>query len=518
MKKVVLKTVLTIVSLALLNGCGGRREVYNQALDILGPFPVSGGLCFLNRTLSEIVRLRVTDDGLTIDRSYLRYRPLKIIEVDNDNRLAVLHDGRAQPGIAMLDPLMLHEQDFLPLSEQFDSLALAPTSRFGVAYFSGTSSNPQGIRNLNQIQIVDFSSPQAHPPLALETGGLSPRGIDFLPAGSGDFDDIAVVRVDNGLVLIDMRNAAQEPLWVRFTNSPGGLSVPAEVVFGSFYANGGYIFVRLQGGDDVLSIRLTREDGFLKRTINFLNVPADSFPTDLTVLGDGQFDDKVFIVYGSSQGKAAILDANAIQTDEMIFDFGLPVTQSRLLLADDRLKRFVAVFNSNSSSGRLYLVDPETGDSQTVYLQDAFEQVSGPEDGSYLVVFHPSLGDTQTPGMRVIRMARHPTSGKYTHRIATYALTKDISSFAFTGNGMNMLASLYSDTVTFVLDLDSGEYLAMELDKQPLATGLIPKTNWSYFHHAHPLGSVTFVPLEHFDRARAVMLEGFVMEGLLDPR
>ncbi len=382
-------------------------------------------------------------------------------------------DGRAQPGISMLDPLTLHEQDFLPLSEQFDSLALAPTSRFGVAYFSGTSSNPQGIRNLNQIQIVDFSSPQAHPPLALETGGLSPRGIDFLPAGSGDFDDIAVVRVDNGLVLIDMRNAAQEPLWVRFTNSPGGLSVPAEVVFGSFYADGGYIFVRLQGGDDVLSIRLTREDGFLKRTINFLNVPADSYPTDLTVLGDGQFDDKVFIVYGTSQGKAAILDANAIQTDEMNFTFGLPVTQSRLLMADDRLKRFIAVFNSNSASSRLYLVDPETGDSQTVYLQDAFDQVSGPEDGSYLVVFHPSLGDTQTPGMRVIRMARHPTSGKYTHRIATYALTKDISSFAFTGNGMNMLASLYSDTVAFVLDLDSGEYLAMALDKQPLATGLI---------------------------------------------
>jgi hypothetical protein len=371
---------------------------------------------------------------------------------------------------------------------------------------------------MNQVQVLDFGNSETQPPLALETGGLSPRGVSFLPQGSGDFDDIAVILVDNGLVILDMRDPGVQPLWVRFTNSPGGLAVPAEVVFGTFSnADGGYIYVRLQGSDDVLSINLIREAGHLHRNIKFLNTPAGSRPSDLLVLQGSEFSDKVFVVYGTAAGSAAILDANAIQTDEQLFSFDIPVLYAeRLLGADGR--ELVAVYNPNSSAARLFVVDPLSGEVETVQFQDRFDRIAIPDQGSHLVAFHPTLTQTATPGMRVVRMEPHSTSGRLTHRIATYSLDAKLNSFTFADDRRTMLAALQLSPSTFQLDLETGGYGALELDRRPVSAGLVPGSAWSYFQHQHPLGSLTLAPLNKFDRDHAVMIEGFILMGLLDPR
>jgi hypothetical protein len=291
------------------------------------------------------------------------------------------------------------------------------------------------------------------------------------------------------------------------------------VVFGQFFQDGGYVFVRLEGGGDVLSVRLTRDDsGKLRRSINFLNVPAGSHPADLLVLSGAGFEDKVFVVYGGSDGGAAILDANAIQTDELALGFDVAVNAARPLLGPDGLKEFVAVYHTSTSSEKIYVVDPETGDTETVHLQDSFDRVAGPLDSSFLVAFHPKLGQTATPGLRVVRMVTLQSSGRYSHRIATYSVDQALCAFAFGADGISMLGALgYTDT-SFLLDLKTGEYETMRLDKAPVGVGLVPASGWAYFQHANPLGSLTFVPTGRFDRAHAVMLEGFVLEGLLSPR
>jgi hypothetical protein len=505
---------------ALLCGCGGRRDVYDDELETIGPFPVDGALGYINRTLAEFVCLRVTPSSVTTARAYLRPGPREVIEVNQKSQLAVLHDDPEQPGVALLGATGLREMGWIPLGEQFDRLALAPSTRYAVAHFSQTAGQSSGgIRNLNQVQVVDFQALAAHTPLALETGGLSPLGVDFLPEGSGRFDDLAVIRVDNGLVILDMQAPGAEPLWVRFTNTPGGLARPAEVVFGQFFSDGGYIFVRLEGGSDVLSIRLTRDDsGKLRRSINFLNVPSGSHPADLLVLRGAGFMDKVFVVYGASDGGAAILDANAIQTDELAFAFDVPVNSARRLLGPDGVKEFVAVYHTNTTSGQICVVDPETGDIESVHLQDSFNRVAGPLDSSFLVAFHPKLGQTATPGLRVVRMVTLQSSGRYTHRIATYSVDQVLSAYTFGADGISMLGALSTSENSFVLDLQTGEYESMRLDKAPVGVGLVPASNWAYFQHANPLGSLTFVPLDRFDRDHAIMLEGFVIEGLLNPR
>ncbi|MFC1654288.1 hypothetical protein ACFL2F_00670 [Myxococcota bacterium] len=514
------RIIAFILAGALLCSCGGRRDVYDGDLVTIGPFPINGALCFINRSLADLVCLRVTPDSVLTDRAYLRPGPRKIIEVSQKSQLAVLHDDEQQPGVALLGATGLREMGWIPLGEQFDQLALAPSTRYAIAHFSPTAGQSSGgIRNLNQVQVVDFQSGTSHLPLALQTGGLSPLGVDFLPEGSGRFDNVAVIRVDNGLVILDMEDPGAEPLWVRFTNTPGGLAQPAEVVFGPFFGDGGYIFVRLEGGSDVLSIRLTRaESGKLRRSINFLNVPASSHPSDLLVLRGAGFEDKVFVVYGTSNGGAAILDANAIQTDEMAFDFEIPVNAARRLLGPDGIKEFVAVYHTNTTSGKIYVVDPESGDTETVHLQDSFNQVAGPLDSSFLVAFHPKLGQTSTPGLRVVRMITLESSGRYSHRIATYSVDKVLQGYTFGTDGISMLGALSTSEITFVLDLETGEYESMRLDKAPVGVGLVPASNWAFFQHANPLGSLTFVPTDRFDRDHAVMLEGFVLEGLLSPR
>jgi hypothetical protein len=115
-------------------------------------------------------------------------------------------------------------------------------------------------------------------------------------------------------------------------------------------------------------------------------------------------------------------------------------------------------------------------------------------------------------------MEPHSTSGRLTHRIATYSLDSALSSFAFADDRQTMLAALQMGLSTFQLDLETGGYGALELDLPPVSAGLIPGSGWSYFQHQHPLGSLTLVPLDKFDRDHAFMIEGFIFTGLLDPR
>ncbi len=507
--------VLLFFAVLMPAGCGGRRAVYSEALSVSGPFPVSGGLAYLDRTLDQMIRLRVSERETLIDRIALPPGPRTVVEALDGNLLAVLCDDPSGPGVVLLQHDSLQQIAWLSLGESFDRLAVAPGSAFGIAYFSSAAANTSsGIRNLNQVQVIDFAGQISYQPVLLSTGGQVPRGIDFTPAGSGDYDNIVALRVDNGLVLIDMQDVSAEPLWVRFTNAPGGLSVPSEVVFGPFSGDGGYIYVRLQGSDDVLSIHLDREGGRLRRNINFLNTPQASHPTDLLVISQNGLDDKVFTVFSSSTGAAALLDANSIQTDERVFSFSSPVDSARIIKDANATRELVAVYKAGAS--RLFVVDPLTGEQETIQLQDPFYALDGPPDGSYLVVFHDKMGESAAAGLRVISLDVNPASGKLSHRVATYALEGRPAGYAFSGN--LMLAALKAGPVAFRLDLGTGVYRAMELARDPLGIGLVPASGMSYVLHAHPLGGLTLIPLQSFDEAQAVMYEGFLLQGLLDPR
>lgn len=506
-----------VLAVCLASGCGGRREVYDRPLESAGPFAVRGGLCFVNVTLGALVRLGVAGDGVRVDRAWVPPSPRMVTEVQGGRRLAVLHDDPDAPGVGLLEASSLRPDVFLPLGERFDRLQVSPSGRYGVAHFSPAAGAGGAIRNLNQIQLLDFESDTSHPPHALETGGLAPRGVRFVPAGSGAYDDVIVVLVDNGLVFLDPAEPAGEPLWARFTNAPGGLAVPAEVVFGPFGAGGGYVYVRLQGADDVLSVHLVREAGRLARTINFLNVPASSRPSDLLVLRGAGLEDKVLVVYGAGQA-AALLDANAIQTGERLFTFGSPVSLARRLTIEDPRRELAAVYQPQGASSRVYLIDPLGGAVEQVHLQDAFTSLEGPKDEALLVAFHPRLARSDTPGLRVIRTGFDQTTGRLDHRVATYSLDTPLAVHAFRGQDATMVAALDDSRDAFVLDLDTGGYAAMQVGRAPTRAGWVPGTDWTWVQHPHPLGSITLARADRFNPRHAVVLEGFILDGLLDPR
>lgn len=507
-------------------GCGDRRDVYRQELEVLGPFEYPTGLAFLNRTTSQLIRLRYDGDRIKVESTDLaRPGAWRVVPVVDGTRLAVLHDDSASPGVSVLDrdPAADTVDPFLPLVDAFDALAVSPSSRFGVAYFTGARTGHTGIRNLNQIQLVDFAERRVQPALALETGGLNPRGVDFVPAGSPAFEDVAVIRVDNGLVLVDPHAPGASPLWVRFTNSPGGVAVPAEVAFGPFYGDGGYLYVRLEGSSDVLSIHVTRDpDGALRRTVNFLNTPAGATPSDLLVLSDSRYADKVFVVYGGSAVRgAALLDANAIQTDERSFSFEIPVQRARPLIGvgPEGTREFVLVYAPSLSGAgpQAYLVDPADGSVEDVFLQDGYSLVDGPVTGSHAMFFHQRMGAAGEPGMRVVRATQPAGSSRWTYRISTFGLQSVPDLHAFDEGGEGMLGSLSGGKAVFLLDLVTGWYATLELDRPAAAMGVIPGTDVAWFQHAHPLGSLTLVSLSDYRRTAAVTVEGFALTGLLEP-
>ena len=103
------KNIVIIAGLCCsVAACGGRRELYETELDTLGPFAYTGGLAFLNRTTSELLRLVQVERsegelGFELDRIQLGHSgPRRLLEVDDGRKLVVLHDDPASPGISWL--------------------------------------------------------------------------------------------------------------------------------------------------------------------------------------------------------------------------------------------------------------------------------------------------------------------------------------------------------------------------------------------------------------------------------
>ena len=507
-------------------GCGGRRDVYSQAIDLLGPFGYPGGLVTIDRTLGRLIRIRATADDFRVEAVKLHHASPRLVQpVAAGTRLAVLHDDPADPGLTVIDreQRRVAAADFLPLADGFDALAVSPSGRYGLAYFGDDQRRHTGIRNLDQVQVVDFVAHRVQPARLLETGGLNPRGITFVPAGSDAFDDLAAVRVDNGLVFVDPADPDSELLWVRFTNAPGGVAVPEEVVFGPFHADGGYCYVRLVGSDDVLGVHLTRDaGGRLQRSINFLNTPAGSAPTDLLVLQSAGLQDKVFAVYGAAeQAGAALLDANSIQTDERNFAFPVPVERAERLIGHgpEGQREFVLVHPQRMTGNqpRVFLVDPAAGWSETIYLQDAYDRVQVAPGGESALIYHPRMGGASEPGMRLLRPVWPAGASRWSHRLSTFGLQTLPGAERFSADGRGLVGTFSADNNTFLLDLDSGWYDSLILDRAPERLGLVPGTDWIWFAHDHPLGSLTLVPMNDYRRQAAVMIEGFALVDLLDP-
>ena len=84
--------------------------------------------------------------------------------------------------MALLGSTGLREMGWIPLGEQFDRLALAPSTRYAIAYFSPTAGQSLGIRNLNQVQAsVDCSALRfldRHYPDLFAIGIDQPHGAD----------------------------------------------------------------------------------------------------------------------------------------------------------------------------------------------------------------------------------------------------------------------------------------------------------------------------------------------------
>ena len=151
--------VVAVVLAIAISACGGARPEYDQALEALGPFPVQGGVAFLNRTLGELLRLRLVAPGqIQVDRLALRAAPRSLLSIAGGGQLAILHDDPDRPGISLVHAGTWQLERFLPLAEAYDSLSLAPDLLHAVASFGSAAQADHGILNLNQVQVVDFSA------------------------------------------------------------------------------------------------------------------------------------------------------------------------------------------------------------------------------------------------------------------------------------------------------------------------------------------------------------------------
>ena len=83
--------------------------------------------------------------------------------------------------------------------------------------------------------------------------------------------------------------------------------------------------------------------------------------------------------------------------------------------------------------------------------------------------------------------------GGWTHRLTTFGLQPLPGHERFSDDGRGLIGTLRADNNTFLLDLDSGWYDSLILDRPPSRMGLVPGTDWIWFAHPHPLGSLSLL-------------------------
>ena len=523
---------LLVAAAACASACweDDRDALWARERLLIGPIPLKDGVAYVDSGLDRVVSLDLGEARPRIDRFAIGRRAIYATPTPARDKLLVITRGEEAvvQGQIDQDPMLwvvdvanpqAPVQSY-PIGSPFDRLAIADDASLVVAYFSGTGPDSEGFfRNPNELAVVDLSRPAGEQNPTLKTVrsfGAVPDGVVLSPPMSipGAEDPspriFAFVLAPNNLTVIDASNPGRDEVSIRLDLDDEAVR-PREMVFAP---NTATAYLRSDNARDVLEIIITYE------APQTADVTENDYRPVLAELGAGGGPSDI-AVYDDAAGRRFVLAATPNTGQVVVID--ADTAQFRTISTSDPIDR-ILLFPSGEDAApqqavmasvgarlsRLHVLDLGRITDELVQLdldpieldQPVLDVVQGPGRDLAMVVHDD---DRTVLGLLDMSFGSvSPLQG--VGRLDTYAFTPDGRYLVGATSGVERVG---------YLELDNLHPSDMRLDDLParvfaLANGRV------VVDHGDPLGRVTIIPSAGADRADALVLSGFLLEGYLD--
>jgi hypothetical protein len=536
---VLLVALAALAAFATLAGCdGGRSDAWDRSRVLLGPVPFKDRLAWIDGARDRVVLVEVGAQPrvrtLPIGRRALWAMPVR---AGGHERLAVITRGeearaRGQadepPGLYLVDveapeaPAIRYE-----IGSPFDRLAIAEDGSVAVAYFSAAGPDADGLfRNPNELAIVKLAAPPSADAAApnpllrtVRSFGAAPLGVTLSPPmvvpGAPDATPrtFAFVLAPSSVTVLDATYPERREVTVRLSlDSSAATVTPREVVFAPAACAA---YLRADGARDVLQILLAFEapaagvanDNDYQPALAELG--AGGAPADVAVYDDAAGVRRVLVATPGTQ-ELTVIEARTGQFVSV--NVGDPIDRVLLLPANDPANPpRVAVLASVGARGeRVHIVDlAGIGDDlvppevHTLGLEAPVFDVVAVPNRELVMVVH----DSARTVLGLLDVA--------TATVAPLEGAGRLDSFDFSAGGEYLVGATRGIARVGTVDLRNLHPEDVRLDDLPaqvfaLASGAI------VVDHGDPYGRVTLLPRAGARRDEAIVLSGFLLDGILD--
>jgi hypothetical protein len=524
---------LVLLPLALAVAAGActpdRPAAFDRDRTVLGPVPLKDRIAWVDTALDRVVALDLTGDTPRVDAIPIgRNAVYATPSADRDHLLVItrgeeaLARGRQDEPPRLFD-VDLTQPDAVPVAYEvgspFDRIAVSSDGRVAVAYFSAKGPDDAGFfRNPNEMAFVDLQAPPAdgNPVLkTLRAFGSTPTGVVLSPPmsvpGSDDpsLRTFAFVFSHDVVTVVDCDHADRAEVSLRLDSA--GTSVdPQEIVFAPASSTA---YLRSNGARDVLQILLDNDPP----------VPGDTHANDYRPLlaelgaGGGPAD---IAVFDDATHKRWVLAATPTTSEVVVIDTDTAQFR-RVTTADpvDRITLFppdqptVAVLASLANGlPRVELMSldhlADTLQSiriETVDLGKPVKDVVPVPSRDLAMIVHDDN--------RTVLSLLDVTFGS----VAPLDGVGRLDSYAFTATGDYLVGTTSSVPRLGFLDLANLHPSDLRLDTPPVRV-LALGNGKLVADHGDPFGRVTILPGAGATRDQSLVLDGFLLTGILQER
>lgn len=524
MSKKTLNICALAAAVALAASCGDRAHVWESPLALSGPYKVNGQAVWVDGTRGLAVALEPNGAEPRTHRVAIGRNVTFAAPTPDRAELLVLTAGKEAiykdqtPEVPALTRLLPDNRGLwvkrrFPLPAAFDRLATSADGRYAVAYYAPSSGGSDGLRNPNEVALLDLGADPdsaTNPRLKTVTSfGAAPSQVVFSPkmkpAGSkGGERTLALVLADNYVHLFDMNNRARRAITVPLAKPQSATKVvPKEVLFS---ASTSTIFVQAAGAADVYALTLTPAAAKGKDGNDFsltVNQPsAGKRVLDMALFSDGGKDT---LLTANSSSDLALIDAATSQFS--IIDVGEPV--DTILLVPQSKPTTALIYSRTAAKGRIHFLELSDlaknleKNLTSRNLAKPVRQLVETLDGQQALVIH----NDQRTVISILDLA-----GEH-HTVSPIHGSFALASYDFS-KGTHLVGISASAPSLGLLNLNTLLATNLRLDHRPVKVLALGDDIVAV--HGAAAGHVTVIPGPTAKREQAKVLWGFLLSGLLD--
>lgn len=515
-----------LVPLAALSaGCPESAPLFDAPYQMLGPIAVGGRVAWIDqpRGLVHLVSPALEGD-VRHDVVPIGHDPqVATTDTDGDRLLVVTHGTPGGPGVAAEEQALWVIDARTATTERWDvrspftAIGVHPDGRRLFLHFDqSVHQRSELVYNAHEIAVIDLEEPPGPDNPRLDTVRSFeqvPSRVVFAPPVqiSGEEIHFAAVLGADYVTLFDLDHADRTELSIPLTLDPTlDLVDPKEVVFHQPDPTvDPVLYVAASGAEDVFAFTLRGVEEVTQGGHHFVVAPnlyaVGAIPSDLepVALESG---DALLVTTGSTQ--LWIIDTRSSQAVTVHLEAAasevLPVPPAEgvppeLLLWDPGswVVQFALVEGLEDSVERQI---------DAIGLPGPVADVQLLPDGVSAAVIHSD----DERSVSILRLDERSASAL----TATAPLDRSVWS----ADGATLFVASGYDARLSVIDVADRHPEDLRLDEDPKGLLLVPGTRVLVVTHEAAEGLVTLIDAANPSRETARMLQGFLLEGLLDQR